>query len=78
MVGSMATLLLGEDPRATLSPLHPFIEPLYARLFDEARIQVVVMALPALPSRALRLSAHLYNHEAQFERLAAVLAASRA
>jgi isopenicillin-N epimerase len=73
MIGSMATLPLREDPDATLPVGSPFVEPLYSRLAN-ARFQVVVSAYPALPARTLRLSAHLYNDLAQFERLARVLA----
>ena len=52
---------------------------LAAAIADRHRIQVSVFTWPAPPQRLLRISAHLYNDESQYRRLAeAVTAALKA
>ena len=48
-------------------------DPLMAALADRHRIQVSVFTWPAPPERLLRISAHLYNDESQYRRLADAL-----
>ena len=49
-------------------------DPLMAALEQRHRIQVSVFTWPAPPQRLLRISAHLYNDESQYRRLAKALA----
>jgi isopenicillin-N epimerase len=70
MVGSLASVRLpdGTGPVAWRRP-----DPLQQRLFDGWGIEVPVMTWPAAPRRLIRISAQLYNHRAQYERLAEAL-----
>ena len=74
MLGSMAALFLPDDPAPQSKPGSPFSEPLTTNLFERHRFEVPVMVWPAAPKRLLRISAGPYNHLAQYERLAEVLA----
>jgi len=65
MVGSMAALPL-PDAIADAETLH-------ATLQDRWNIEVPVFAWPAAPKRLVRVSAQIYNHRAQYERLADAL-----
>ena len=75
MLGSMAALFLPDDRAPKSKPGSPFAEPLTSNLREKHRIEVPVMVWPASPKRLLRVSAGPYNHLAQYERLADVLAA---
>jgi isopenicillin-N epimerase len=75
MLGSMAALFLPDDPAPKSKVGSPFSEPLTSTLFERHRIEVPIMVWPAPPKRLLRISAGPYNHLAQYERLATVLAA---
>jgi isopenicillin-N epimerase len=66
MVGSMAALPLPDA-------VGPDAEALHTLLQDEWRIDVPVFAWPAAPKRLVRVSAQIYNHRAQYERLADAL-----
>jgi isopenicillin-N epimerase len=66
MVGSMAALQLPDAKGADVESLH-------ATLQDQWRIEVPVFAWPAAPKRLIRVSAQIYNHRAQYERLADAL-----
>jgi len=70
MLGSLASVRLpdGTAPVAWRRP-----DPLQQRLFEGWGIEVPVMTWPAAPRRLIRVSAQLYNHRAQYERLAAAL-----
>jgi isopenicillin-N epimerase len=70
MVGSLASVRQpdGTGPVAWRRP-----DPLQQRLFDGWGIEVPVMTWPAAPRRLIRISAQLYNHRAQYERLAEAL-----
>ncbi|MEE9128000.1 MAG: aminotransferase class V-fold PLP-dependent enzyme, partial [Planctomycetota bacterium] len=49
------------------------IDPLQDILFQEHRIEVPVSTWPRPPKRVLRISAHYYNEEAQYRKLADAL-----
>ena len=71
MIGSMATIPLpgarGPSPTGDL-------DPITERLRDEWQIEVPVVSWRDWPNRLLRISAQLYNTEADYEKLAAALA----
>lgn len=67
MLGSMAALLLPDDPDCPP-------DRLWRRLHDVHRIQAVVFGFPSQERRTLRISAQRYNRIADYERLADVLA----
>ena len=71
MIGAIASLPVPppEDPGTGI------FDPLMAALADRHRIQVSVFTWPAPPARLLRISAHLYNKEADYHRLAGALTA---
>ena len=66
MIGSIASVPV---PPADHSGSEIF-DPLMAALEQRHRIQVPVFIWPAPPNRLLRISAHLYNDESQYHRLA--------
>ena len=66
MIGAIASLPV---PPADHSGSEIF-DPLMAALEQRHRIQVPVFIWPAPPDRLLRISAHLYNDESQYHRLA--------
>jgi isopenicillin-N epimerase len=49
------------------------LDPLQSALFDRHRIEVLVSALPVPPHRLLRVTAHLYNDEQDYETLVRAL-----
>jgi isopenicillin-N epimerase len=67
MVGSMASLVLPEGAPSDAESLHTTLQ-------DRWRIEVPVFAWPAPPQRLVRLSAQIYNHRAEYEKLADALA----
>jgi isopenicillin-N epimerase len=72
MLGSLAAIRLpdGEEPpRSFLAP-----DPLQDVLLEEKSIEVPIFAWPRAPARWLRISAQLYNSEAQYAYLAKSLA----
>ena len=66
MIGAIASVPVPppDDPGTGI------FDPLMAALADRHRIQVSVFTWPAPPQRLLRISAHLYNDESQYRRLA--------
>lgn len=72
MVGSMVGLILPDDP----APERPctFEDPIWDALYERHAIQVPVWALPGVAKRVMRVSAHLYNSLADYEKLAGALA----
>ena len=71
MIGAIASLPV---PPADHSGSEIF-DPLMAALEQRHGIQVPVFIWPASPDRLLRISAHLYNHESQYRRLAEAITA---
>ena len=69
MIGAIASVPV---PPADHSGAGIF-DPLMAALEQHHRIQVPVFTWPAPPERLLRISAHLYNDETQYRRLADAL-----
>lgn len=74
MLGSLAALPL-PDASADAHACAPGCDPLQVTLVDDHRIEVPIITWPAPPRRLVRISAQLYNHEAQYRRLANVLTA---
>ena len=70
MIGAIASVPV---PPADHSGTEIF-DPLMSALEQRHRIQVSVFTWPAPPQRLLRISAHLYNDESQYRRLAEALA----
>jgi isopenicillin-N epimerase len=62
-LGSLASLILPDAPDCSLAD----------QLWRDFKIEVPVFAWPAPPHRILRISANLYNHEADYLYLAAAL-----
>jgi isopenicillin-N epimerase len=52
-------------------------DPLQLELSTRFGIEVLVAPFPAAPRRVLRFTAHLYNDDADYERLAQALVALR-
>lgn len=71
MIGCLASVSLPDAPPGA-SPL-PQSEPLHCALLEQHAIEVPVFAWPAPPRRLLRISAHVYNEEADYEQLACAL-----
>ena len=71
MIGAIASMPV---PPADHSGSEIF-DPLMAALEQRHRIQVPVFIWPAPPDRLLRISAHLYNDESQYRRLAEAVTA---
>ena len=74
MIGAIASVPV---PPADHSGTEIF-DPLMAALEQRHGIQVPVFTWPAPPERLLRISAHLYNDESQYRRLAEALTAELA
>jgi isopenicillin-N epimerase len=68
MLGSMASLPLPDAPAGAAG-----IDPLQDSLWHRDRIEVPVHAWPASPRRLIRVSAQLYNHPQDYDRLAEAL-----
>ena len=71
MIGAIASVPV---PPASHSGSEIF-DPLMAALEQRHRIQAPVFTWPAPPDRLLRISAHLYNDESQYHRLAEAVTA---
>ena len=71
MIGAIASVPV---PPASHSGSEIF-DPLMAALEQHHRIQAPVFTWPAPPDRLLRISAHLYNNESQYHRLAEAVTA---
>ena len=69
MIGAIASVPV---PPANHSGSEIF-DPLMAALEQHHRIQAPVFTWPAPPDRLLRISAHLYNDESEYQRLAEAL-----
>ena len=75
MLGTMASLVLPGDGLAS-GGTRPggYEDPLQERLVRTHRVQVPVWSLPSRRARMLRISAQIYNTEAQYAHLADALA----
>jgi isopenicillin-N epimerase len=71
MIGSMAALPLPDGIATTAPALYG--DPLQDRLLFQHSIEVPLVPWPHPPKRVLRISAHLYNTLADYERLAEAL-----
>lgn len=71
MIGSLATVALPGDARSDQSS--PHVDALEATLSTDYSIDVPVFSFPLEPRRLLRVSAQIYNTEAEYVRLAAAL-----
>jgi isopenicillin-N epimerase len=72
MLGSLAAVPL--PPRRDGVELPPMsLDPLSRDFFEKHRIETLVSVWPRSPERVLRVSAQLYNEEAQFQTLARAL-----
>ncbi len=72
MIGSLATVPLPPGPGEPALPALA-TDPIMEVLFERYRIEVLASVWPASPGRVLRVSAQIYNEEAQYARLAAAL-----
>ena len=73
MIGSMATLKLPtRSPAYDRTSIHTAC-PLHDRVIDEYGIEVPIATWPTAGDVIVRISAQLYNNEAQYQRLANVL-----
>jgi isopenicillin-N epimerase len=69
MIGSMAAIPISDGlPNPVESPL--YCDPLQDRLLFESSIEVPIIPWPTPPRRLVRISAQLYNTEAQYQFLA--------
>lgn len=76
MIGTLAAVPLweaeGGPPGSALE-----LDPLQVALFEEDRIEVPLPPWPRSPQRLVRISAHLYNDEAEYRALAEALVRRR-
>jgi isopenicillin-N epimerase len=76
MIGTLAAVPLWDcedaPPGSALE-----LDPLQVALFEEDRIEVPLPPWPWAPHRLVRISAHLYNHVAEYEALADALVRRR-
>ena len=82
MIGALAAVPLPDPPRFVPPVSALYADPLQDALVARHRIQVPIVpwssATPGAPRRLVRISAQRYNTAAQYERLAAALAAELA
>jgi isopenicillin-N epimerase len=73
LMGSLAAIPISdaEDSGSQSSPL--YLDPLQEKLLREYSIEVPVIPWPAPPKRLVRISAQLYNREAQYARFGRAL-----
>jgi len=74
MIGSMAAIPLPARRASDRTVKRFGWDPLHRILWNKFRIEVPILAWPAPPKRVVRISAQLYNHKDQYERLARALA----
>ena len=72
MLGSMASLPL-PDGSPSAAPPSLYGDPLQDELLEKYGIEVPIIPWPQPPKRLIRVSAQLYNEEAEYEALAAAL-----
>lgn len=76
MIGWLAAVPLFDGPSTPPSSAL-YADPLQIALFEHDRIEVPIPPWPRPPRRLVRISAHLYNHEREYERLAEALVRHR-
>ncbi len=72
MIGSLASVPL-PDADVAISTKGVWWHPLQRALLERHAIEVPVMTFPAPPGQLIRISAQVYNDEAQYSRLARAL-----
>lgn len=72
MIGAMAAIPLPDSEKVKTKGIIA-IDALQAELLERFHIEIPVNHWPRTPKRVMRLSAQLYNHEAQYHRLAGAL-----
>ncbi|MEZ4466762.1 MAG: aminotransferase class V-fold PLP-dependent enzyme [bacterium] len=72
LIGAMASVPLPDAAGAPLTGLGA-LDPWQDALLADHAIEVPIIAWPAPPRRVLRISAHLYNEEAEYVALAGAL-----
>jgi isopenicillin-N epimerase len=73
MIGSLAAIPLPDRRPSNRAVTRFGLDPLHPILWKKYRIEVPVFPWPAPPKRVVRISAQLYNHTLQYERLARAL-----
>lgn len=73
MTGLIASLTLPDSPETEPPKSSLYTDPMQTRLYREHHIEVPFVPWPSMPSRLLRLSAHLYNRPEECEGLAGAL-----
>ena len=73
LIGSMAAVPLPDNQPDQMPRPPLFLDPLQENLLGQHGIEVPVISWPASPKRLLRISAQLYNSQAQYELLAKAL-----
>lgn len=77
IIGSLASFPL-PDAREVKAPKSPlYLDPLQEQLMAEEQIEVPIVPWPAPPRRLLRISAQLYNHLGDYDRLCEALAKAK-
>lgn len=76
MIGTLAAVPLWDGDDAPLGSALE-LDPLQVALFEEDRIEVPLPPWPSAPQRLVRISAHLYNEEAEYQALADALVRRR-
>ncbi|MEM9290838.1 MAG: aminotransferase class V-fold PLP-dependent enzyme [Acidobacteriota bacterium] len=74
MIGTLAALPLPDSASAAPPSSALYTSPLQSALHDQHRIEVPIVPWPAPPALLIRVSAHVYNSEDQYGRLADALA----
>lgn len=72
-LGSLAAVILPPASESSQSKAPLYLDPLQDELIEKHSIEVPVIPWPHPPKRLLRVSAQLYNHLPQYERLTGVL-----
>lgn len=73
MIGSLVSVPLPDGQAPPAGPL--YLDPLQNALMDRYGIEVPIVPWPSFPKRLVRISAQIYNHVEDYERLAAALTA---
>ncbi len=73
MLGSMATVQLPLRGPALGSAFD--VDPMQTQLFEQHRVEVPIFSFPEPGARCLRISAQIYNREAEYHALASALSA---
>lgn len=74
-LGSIVSLRLPPGPPPWTATRVLATDPLQLRLWERHQVEVPVTRVPGVPTRVIRISAHLYNHEGDYQALADALEA---